>query len=144
MIAAALHPSGQVRAVPGFLAEASTTASGFGLIEGENTLVADLVDDAGERYGSFCADTVQDREIGLLGTGSAQLSVTGLVPQVRIYPDQVAFDASDDGWLVRPGTPIELPDGRTLDQARAGVPSFFPDGAAEYRSSSWHPLCAWS
>lgn len=121
MIAAGLHPSGAVRAVPGYLGDALTRAGRFDVVDGSGMIVADVLDTDGETVGRFCADSVQDTELELLAGDDAMTVVTGLVAHVIIHADAEAFYASEDSQL---------------GDSRVSLPSFFPSGMFE---DPWEP-----
>lgn len=139
MITAAVGTAGHVQAVPGFLGAALTAAAGFGVVDGENMVFADVVDAEGERITRFCAGSGQASELHLVPEDRpAPVVLTGLVAHVGIHADEKAFFDSPDSSMGPLKEPRELPDGSVMSERRVALPSFFPTGML--KAPPWTPM----
>lgn len=126
-----LDAAGGMDVVPGF---EGRTAIRVGRVtaqpEAQDTVVADVVDADGETVTRFTALLDEMRFVASAPDEPVACVLTGLVRELRSYPDQAAFEDSADSWLG--GEPNDA------DGLRLGPQSFIPVGM--FHGEPWDPM----
>lgn len=131
-----VRESGEIEAIPGFASGPSARIADVQPVDGTDTLVADVVDDAGAQMTRLCAASGQWRCLPSASSDETfEAAIAGLALDVHVYPDSQAFYVSPESDMGPLTTPHTLPNGTVMDRLRFGSESFIPAGMFENPST---------